>query len=101
MTELIELLIPLTSILLVFGIPLYAIKRKFDSSDREKELETILEQQKLEAMRQENFLLENKHMQLELDKLKVEREKDTSYLERENQWLLKEGKPLHKEKNYE
>lgn len=86
-----EMLLGLVAIVMSLGIPLYAIKRSFDTSDSKRQLKHIKEQQDLEKLRQENFLLENKHMELELEKIKTDRNlRDEIKLKHEERWLIED-----------
>ena len=86
-----ELIIGLVATVMAHGIPLYAIKRTSDANDSKRQLKHVKEQQELEKMRQENFLLENKHMELELEKIKNDRKlRDEIKLEREDRWLIED-----------
>ncbi|HJE19486.1 MAG TPA: hypothetical protein K8V35_03930 [Aliicoccus persicus] len=86
-----ELIIGLVATVMALGIPLYAIKRTSDANDSKRQLKHVKEQQELEKMRQENFLLENKHMELELEKIKNDRKlRDEIKLEREDRWLIED-----------
>lgn len=58
----------------VVSIPLYAMRRTFNQSDAKLQIKHVEEQQKLEQVKQENYLLENKSMQLELEQIQKERE---------------------------
>ena len=86
-----EPIIGLVATVKALGIPLYAIKRTSDANDSKRQLKHVKEQQELEKMRQENFLLENKHMELELEKIKNDRKlRDEIKLEREDRWLIED-----------
>lgn len=86
-----ELIIGLVATVMALGIPLYAIKRTSDANDSKRQLKHVKEQQELEKIRQENFLLENKHMELELEKIKNDRKlRDEIKLEREDRWLIED-----------
>ena len=64
--------------LVTFGfiaiIPLYAMKRGYNQSDQKLEIKKMVEQRKLEQIKQDNYLLENQSMGLELEQIKQERE---------------------------
>ena len=85
-----------TALVLTVGgvsIPLYAMRRGYNQSDVKLRIKEIEAQKKLEAIRQENFILENKSMEIELEKLKKERkEKETKALEdkKNKRWLIEE-----------
>lgn len=87
-----------TSLVLVGGvvsIPLYAMKRGYNQSDEKLEIKKIVEQRKLEQVKQDNYLLENKSMALELEQIKQERElREQKALEsQENRrWLIEDKK---------
>jgi predicted Holliday junction resolvase-like endonuclease len=70
MEEIFGMIIPIMALF----IPIYAIYRGYNQSDEKIKLKKIQEEKRLEEIKQENFLLENKQMQLELDKIKEERE---------------------------
>lgn len=85
-----------TSLVLVGGvvsIPLYAMRRGYNQSDEKLEIKKLVEQRKLEQIKQDNYLLENKVMALELEKIKKERElREQKGLEnKENRrWLIED-----------
>lgn len=85
-----------TTLVLVGGIasiPLYAMKRGYNQSDQKLEIKKMVEQRKLEQIKQDNYLLENKSMALELEQLKQERElREQKALEnKENRrWLIED-----------
>ena len=85
-----------TSLVLVGGvvsIPLYAMRRGYNQSDEKLEIKKLVEQRKLEQIKQDNYLLENKVMALELEKIKKERElREQKELEnKENRrWLIED-----------
>ena len=88
-----ELIIGLVATVMALGIPLYAIKRSSDASESNRQMKYVKEQQELEKLRQENFLLENKHMELELEKIKNDRKlREEIKLEREDRWLIENKK---------
>ncbi|CDZ98980.1 hypothetical protein BN1048_00099 [Jeotgalicoccus saudimassiliensis] len=58
----------------IASIPLYAMRRGYNQSDEKLEIKKLVEQRKLEQIKQDNYLLENKVMALELEKIKEERE---------------------------
>ena len=85
-----------TSLVLIGGgvsIPLYAMRRGYNQSDEKLEVKKIVEQRKLEQIKQDNYLLENKSMALELEQIKQERElREQKALEnKENRrWLIED-----------
>jgi hypothetical protein len=85
-----------TSLVLIGGgvsIPLYAMKRGYNQSDQKLEIRKMVEQRKLEQIKQDNYLLENKSMALELEQIKQERElREQKALEnKENRrWLIED-----------
>lgn len=87
-----------TSLVLIGGgvsIPLYAMKRGYNQSDQKLEIKKMVEQRKLEQIKQDNYLLENKSMELELEQIKQERElREQKALEnKENRrWLIEDKK---------
>ncbi|CAD2079398.1 hypothetical protein GCM10007275_11540 [Jeotgalicoccus coquinae] len=87
-----------TSLVLVGGvvsIPLYAMRRGYNQSDEKLEIKKMIEQRKLEQVKQDNYLLENKVMALELEKVKKERElREQKALDaKENRrWLIEDKK---------
>ena len=87
-----------TSLVLIGGgvsIPLYAMKRGYNQSDQKLEIKKMVEQRKLEQIKQDNYLLENKSMALELEQIKQERElREQKALEnKENRrWLIEDKK---------
>lgn len=87
-----------TSLVLIGGgvsIPLYAMKRGYNQSDQKLEIRKMVEQRKLEQIKQDNYLLENKSMALELEQIKQERElREQKALEnKENRrWLIEDKK---------
>lgn len=87
----------LTALVLTVGgvsIPLYAMRRGYNQSDVKLRIKEMEERRKLEEIKQENYVLENKSMELELEKLKKERkERETKALEDKNKrWLIEETK---------
>lgn len=58
----------------LISIPLYAMRRTFNQSDAKLKIKHVEEQRKLEQVKQENYMLENKSMQLELEQIKKDRE---------------------------
>lgn len=65
-----------TSLVMVTGvvaIPIYAMRRGYNQSDQKLEIKKMVEQRKLEQLKQDNYLLENKAMALELEQIKQER----------------------------
>jgi serine/threonine-protein kinase len=64
---LVELLVPLFSILMVFGLPMYWVKRRYDlrEAERKRQLEAGPEGKELEALRQERKLLSERIENLE------------------------------------
>lgn len=87
-----EFLVATVPVVLFFAVPLYAIKRRSDQKDDRLKIDHIREQKELEQVRQENYLLENKQMRLELDKIKEERVLKESNGHREDRWLIEESK---------
>lgn len=85
-----------TSLVLVGGvvsIPLYAMRRGYNQSDEKLEIKKLVEQRKLEQIKQDNYLLENKVMALELEKIKKERElREQKVLENQEnrRWLIED-----------
>jgi len=86
-----------TALVLVGGIvsiPLYAMRRGYNQSDEKLKIKKIVEEQKLEQVKQDNYLLENKSMALELEKIKKERElrEEKAFDSKENKrWLIEES----------
>lgn len=87
-----EFLVATLPVALVFAVPLYAIKRHSDQKEDRLKIDHTREQKELEALRQENYLLENKQMRIELDKIKEERALKENNTQREDKWLIKESK---------
>lgn len=86
-----ELVIGFFATIMALSIPLYAIKRSFDSSDAKRHLKNVKEEQQLEKIRQENFLLENKHMEMELEKIKTDRKlREEIETKRDDRWLIED-----------
>ena len=87
-----------TSLVLIGGgvsIPLYAMKRGYNQSDQKLEIRKMVEQRKLEQIKQDNYLLENKSMALELEQIKEERElrEQKAIDAKENRrWLIEDKK---------
>lgn len=79
-------------VVMVFSIPLYAIGRSFKQKDRKMELKKAQELKEVERLKQENYILENKQMQHELDRLKEDREQERLDKEKEDRWLIGETK---------
>lgn len=96
-----EFLVATIPVIMVFSIPLYAIRRTFNQKDKKLKLKELEEQKDLEKIRQENYLIENKQMQLELDKMKKDREKLDSMESRKDRWLIEDdNKYDYDEKEY-
>lgn len=87
-----EFLIATVPVVLFFSVPLYAIKRRSDQKDDRLKIDLIREQKELELIRQENYLLENKQMRIELDKIREERVSKENNTQREDKWLIEETK---------
>lgn len=85
-----ELVIGFFAVVMSLGIPLYAIKRSFDASDSKRHLKNVKEEQRLEKLKQENFLLENKHMELELEKIKTDRKLRDEISTKNERWLIED-----------
>lgn len=85
-----EILVGFVAVVMSLGIPLYAIKRSYDASDSKRQLKNIKEEQQLEKLRQENFLLENKHMELELEKIKTDRKLREEISTKRERWLIED-----------
>ena len=91
-----------TSLVLVGGIasiPLYAMRRGYNQSDQKLEIKKMVEQRKLEQIKQDNYLLENQTMALELEKVKKERElREQKALDaKENRrWLIEDREEKEK-----
>lgn len=91
-----------TALVLIGGgvsIPLYAMKRGYNQSDQKLEIRKMVEQRKLEQIKQDNYLLENKSMALELEQIKQERElREQKALEsKENRrWLIEDKEEKEK-----
>ncbi|MFC3420308.1 hypothetical protein ACFOLA_13150 [Salinicoccus hispanicus] len=83
-----EFLIATVPVVLFFSIPLYAINRDYKKKQQKLEIRKLQEEKELEQLRQENFMIENKHMQLELDRMKEERERQRYEDGRESRWLI-------------
>ena len=87
-----EFLIATVPVALFFSVPLYAIKRRSDQKDDRLKIDHIREQKELEQDRQENYLLENKQMRIELDKIKEERALKERNGQKNDRWLIEESK---------
>lgn len=87
-----EFLIATVPVALFFSVPLYAIKRRSDQKDDRLKIDHIREQKELEEVRQENYLLENKQMRIELDKIKEERALKEQSSQKKGRWLIEESK---------
>lgn len=85
-----EFLIATVPVVLFFSVPLYAIKRRSDQKEDRLKIDHIREQKELESIRQENYMLENKQMRIELDKIKEERALKANNTQREDKWLIEE-----------
>ena len=91
-----------TSLVLIGGgvsIPLYAMKRGYNQSDQKLEIKKMVEQRKLEQIKQDNYLLENKSMALELEQIKDERElREQKALDSKEsrRWLIEDKKEKEK-----
>lgn len=93
-----------TALVLTIGgvsIPLYAMRRGYNQSDVKLRIKEMEERRKLEEIKQENYVLENKSMEIELEKLKKERkERETKALEDKNKrWLIEETRGEEKHEN--
>lgn len=93
-----EFLVATIPVVMVFSIPLYAIKRTFNQKDKKLELNELEGKKELERIKQENYLLENKQMQLELDKIKKEREKMYLENDKKDRWLIEDNNKYSYEK---
>ncbi len=87
-----EFLVATVPVALFFAVPLYAIKRRSDQKDERLKVDHMREQKELEQVRQENYLLENKQMRIELDKIKEERILKESDDQKKDRWLIEESK---------
>lgn len=94
-----EFLVTIVPVALFFSIPLYAINVGHRQKKEKLEIRRLQEEKELERLRQENFLLENKHMQLELDRMKEENGQRRLDESRESRWLIKDTTEENKEKN--
>jgi len=88
--SILEFLVATIPVIMVFSIPLYAINRTFNQKDKKLELKELEEKKELEKIKQENYLLENKQMQLELNKIKEEREKMYVEDDKKDRWLIED-----------
>ncbi|WP_271398507.1 hypothetical protein [Salinicoccus roseus] len=93
-----EFLVTIIPVALFFSIPLYAINVGHRQKKEKLEIRRLQEEKELERLRQENFLLENKHMQLELDRMKEESGQRRLDESRESRWLIKDTDEENKEK---
>lgn len=83
----------------IASIPLYAMRRGYNQSDQKLEIQKMVEQRKLEQIKQDNYLLENQTMALELEKVKKERElREQKALDaKENRrWLIEDREEKEK-----
>ena len=83
----------------IASIPLYAMRRGYNQSDQKLEIKKMVEQRKLEQIKQDNYLLENQTMALELEKVKKERElREQKALDaKENRrWLIEDREEKEK-----
>ncbi|WP_020007025.1 hypothetical protein [Salinicoccus albus] len=87
-----EFLVAFVPSVLIFTIPLYAIGRSFKQKDKRLELKKAEELKELERLKQENYILENRQMQHELDKLKAERAQERLDDGKADRWLIAETK---------
>ncbi|MCD2138895.1 hypothetical protein [Salinicoccus halitifaciens] len=55
------------------GVAFYGIRRDYDQEKEKLQLQKMMEERKLEEIRQENYLLENEDMRKELEEIRAER----------------------------
>lgn len=94
-----EFLIATVPVVLFFSVPLYAINSRHKQKTQKLEIMKIQEEKELERLRQENFVIENKQMQLELDRMKEERAKGRLEDDRGSRWLIQDTEEKTTEKN--
>lgn len=85
-----DFIISLVAIVMALGIPIYAMKRHYNQTDDKLKIKQLDKEREIEMIKQENYLLENKQMQLELDKIKKERE-EREQNDKNDRWLIKES----------
>ncbi|MCG1010207.1 hypothetical protein J4760_09250 [Salinicoccus sp. ID82-1] len=85
-----EFLIATVPVVLFFSVPLYAINLRHKQKSQKLDIMKIQEEKELEQLRQENFIIENKQMQLELDRMKEERERQRLEDGRDSRWLIQD-----------
>lgn len=77
-------------IISIAGVIFYAIRRDFNQEQHRLSIKKMIEERKLEEVRQENYLLENEDMRLELDRIKGERLLEEEKNGKHNRWLIRE-----------
>lgn len=88
-----EEVIGLVTIVMALFIPIYAIRRQYNQKDEKIKLQQLDKEHEIELTKQENYLLENKQMRLELEKIKEEREKrekETFETSNNKRWLIED-----------
>lgn len=73
------------------GVAVYGIRKDYNQEKEKLHLQKMIEERKLEEIRQENYLLENADMRKELEEIRQARlsgERDDSG----KRWLIKETK---------
>ncbi|NCU17766.1 hypothetical protein [Pallidibacillus pasinlerensis] len=65
-----DILIPLTAIVMIFSVPLVAILTTHVRKSKKIQAEIIKDQLELERVKQQNYLLETEKLRLELEKMK-------------------------------
>ncbi|MFD2830288.1 hypothetical protein [Corticicoccus populi] len=88
----IDSIIGLFAVVMSLSIPIYALRRHYNQTDDRNKLRQLDKEHEIELIKQENYLLENKQMQMELDKIKAEREERTAELEKKDRWLIEDKK---------
>ncbi len=72
------------------GVAFYGIRRDYTQQQEQLELQKMIEERKLEEVRQENYLLENADMRKELEEIRAARRVENK--DDAQRWLIKETK---------
>lgn len=73
------------------GVAFYGIRRDYNQEKERLRLQMMIEERKLEEIRQENYLLENEDMRKELEEIKASRRLNANEND-QKRWLIKETK---------
>ncbi|CAM4257788.1 hypothetical protein [Lacicoccus alkaliphilus] len=73
------------------GVAFNVIRRDYNQEKERLRLQMMIEERKLEEIRQENYLLENEDMRKELEEIKASRRLSANE-NAQKRWLIKETK---------